>query len=54
MEKRRRARINQSLNELKRILLEAKNGAAATASRKEVRGTYHCIDGVLLKRFQSV
>ncbi|CAL8072067.1 unnamed protein product [Orchesella dallaii] len=33
MEKRRRARINQSLNELKRILLEA-NGPATT-SRKE-------------------
>lgn len=36
MEKRRRARINQSLNELKKILLEANNGAAATATRKEV------------------
>jgi len=34
MEKRRRARINQSLNELKRILLEA-NGPAS-AARKEV------------------
>jgi hypothetical protein len=36
MEKKRRARINQSLNELKRILLEA-NGAP---TKKEVRKSY--------------